>query len=80
VKEVIWELHPTFRDREVHCTIFPFMIKRKGWGTFNVNVTILLNSDSGAKQEELRAVHELSFEDEGDEVKVTEVNTSKNEE
>jgi len=72
VKEVIWELHPTFRDPEVHCTSFPFSIKRKGWGTFHVKVTIKLKSN-----EVLNAVHPLSFHDEGDEVRVTEVHLPK---
>lgn len=42
VQDVTWTLHPTFRDPIVRCNKFPFAISRRGWGIFEVDVTITL--------------------------------------
>jgi len=75
VEEVTWILHPTFHHPEVHCTTYPFAIRRHGWGTFNVKVKIVLKKISEDDKEPVvvNAAHELDFSVEGDEVRVTEV-------
>jgi transcription initiation factor IIF auxiliary subunit len=77
VKEVTWRLHPTFRDPNVRCTKFPFEIKRRGWGVFEVDVTITLHSNVAEKlggKGVIETSHYLDFKYIGDKVKLTEIN------
>ncbi len=68
VSEVTYKLHPTFRDPIVKCTKFPFQLSRIGWGTFEIGVSILLNTG-----QTLETSHKLTFKEAGDTVKTTEV-------
>jgi NAD-dependent SIR2 family protein deacetylase len=69
VEKVQWGLHPSFSPPTVDCTEAPFEIKRIGWGTFTVDVEILLKPEYGAHK--LKAVHELTFNGGGSNVKTT---------
>eukprot|EP00026_Physarum_polycephalum_P007541 Phypoly_transcript_07604.p1 GENE.Phypoly_transcript_07604~~Phypoly_transcript_07604.p1 ORF type:complete len:510 (+),score=56.14 Phypoly_transcript_07604:48-1532(+) len=69
VEKVLWGLHPTFTPPSVLCTEAPFSLNRIGWGTFVVNVEILLKPEYGSKQ--LKGAHELTFNGGGSNVKTT---------
>jgi len=76
VEEVTWHLHSTFRNNTVRCTTFPFLISRKGWGTFEVKVSITLKkTDKDTVQHIVEGAHELTFDGEGV-VKVTDVDVN----
>jgi len=71
VSEVTWGLHPSFNPSQVKCTESPFDISRRGWGTFEVNVSITLKPEHSKRI--LQSVHKLTFKEEGAQVKMTEV-------
>jgi len=75
VQEVTWLLHPTFRDPEVKCTKFPFLIKRRGWGVFKVKVFIKLKPKVAEKlgNNSIQTSHYLQFQIIGDEACFTKV-------
>eukprot|EP01083_Nonionella_stella_P105294 302846_1 len=60
IKEVKYELHPTFSPSQVIVTEAPFVLKRKGWGTFTVDVTIVFKDS--VKRDDVVCGHELNFD------------------
>jgi hypothetical protein len=76
VQDVTWKLHPTFRDPIVRCTKFPFEIKRRGWGIFEVEVVITLLPKMADKLGGgvIETSHYLDFKFIDDKAKLTEIN------
>lgn len=68
VSEVMYILHPTFRNNEIKYTEAPFAIERTGWGTFTVQVKITLKSGKTLTSE-----HPLTFKGAGENVKMTQI-------
>jgi len=66
VDHVTWILHPTFKDPKVRCSEPPYEIRRIGWGTFIVEVKIVLKNGK-----RLEAKHSLTFKQEGNSVRET---------
>jgi len=72
VSEVIWMLHPTFRDPNVKCTKYPFVIKRRGWGVFKIKIQITLIPGI-LENPIINTSHKLDFSVDGDAAFVTKV-------
>ena len=73
VQEVLWRLHPTFKNPDVKVKGAPFQIDRIGWGTFEVGVQIkLLPHVLDGKI--LTSSHHLKFDQEGERAAVTRIN------
>jgi transcription initiation factor IIF auxiliary subunit/NAD-dependent SIR2 family protein deacetylase len=56
IASVTFDLHPTFQSPSVTVLEPPFEIKRRGWGTFPIRVTVLLKNG-----ETFSVEHQLSF-------------------
>lgn len=58
-KSVHFRLHPTFSPSQITKSKPPFVLKRRGWGTFEVGVTINWKAHTGRKATKL--THKLDF-------------------
>ena len=45
VKSVTYKIHESFRNNKIKKTIPPFLLPRRGWGYFTVNIIIELKDD-----------------------------------
>mmetsp|Transcript_6302 Transcript_6302/g.9553 ORF Transcript_6302/g.9553 Transcript_6302/m.9553 type:complete len:553 (-) Transcript_6302:18-1676(-) len=57
IRSVVFDLHPTFTPSSIQVTKPPFQISRRGWGTFDVNISVY---DIHGKVHHF--VHRLSFQ------------------
>eukprot|EP00041_Stephanoeca_diplocostata_P024412 m.617931 g.617931 ORF g.617931 m.617931 type:complete len:796 (-) comp22524_c0_seq2:265-2652(-) len=57
IKSVVFLLHPTFRNTEVTLLKPPFILKRWGWGEFELGVNVHLEGT----EDPLQLVHALNF-------------------
>ena len=64
VEKVKFDLHPSFGVTELSVKSVPYEMKRVGWGTFEIPVTIYFRRDTG-RREPLKLEHMLSFEGKG---------------
>ena len=63
IKKVDFTLHKTFKNPEVAVTQYPFLVRRIGWGTFEINFTIHFQPWTKLKSKKMS--HELVFEGSG---------------
>lgn len=59
VKQVIYYLHPTFHPSDVTVDKSPFLLGRRGWGTFDVEAKIIF--DEKYNKPDCYTSHSLSF-------------------
>eukprot|EP00345_Euplotes_harpa_P003747 CAMPEP_0168330210 /NCGR_PEP_ID=MMETSP0213-20121227/7580_1 /TAXON_ID=151035 /ORGANISM="Euplotes harpa, Strain FSP1.4" /LENGTH=180 /DNA_ID=CAMNT_0008333707 /DNA_START=263 /DNA_END=805 /DNA_ORIENTATION=- len=67
IRNVVFKLHPTFRNPTRTITKFPFQLTTTGWGTFEM--PMIINWKDNTKMEPLRLTHTISFDDRGAENK-----------
>ena len=63
IHTVLYKLHPTFNPPQVLKRKKPFSLRRLGWGTFEIDITITWKS--WLKKEPTEFKHLLSFEGDG---------------
>ena len=59
IESVIYDLHPTFRPSQVTVKDAPFLLVRRGWGYFDVGVTIKFKKETN--REDIQCSHGLDF-------------------
>lgn len=65
IEKVEYKLHPTFNPPAVTVTNAPFIVKRIGWGYFEVKMIITWKNWTGLLPKEKKISHELCFNGDG---------------
>lgn len=60
IERIEYDLHPTFRPQVVSCEKEPYLLRRRGWGYFEVNVRVVFKP--WVMSDPIVVDHELSFE------------------